>query len=112
VAKLLDCLPENLGDFIRVAALTGMRPEEIGRLTVADCANGVFIVREGMTAAVARRVPIHSDLTALVPRRMNNKAADAFLFDELRSGNSFRRWFVTAAINAKPEAAHIPRGWA
>jgi integrase len=141
VARLLAPSPRaTLADFIRVAALTGMRREEIGRLKVADCTGGVFIVREGKTDAAARRVPIHADLTALVERRMRNKAPGAFLFHELKSKttertdpigkaftwyrrklgvqegtgrrslvnfHSFRRWFITAAVNARPEAAHI-----
>jgi integrase len=81
---------QTMADFILVAALTGMRREEIGRLTVADCANGVFIVRSGKTAAARRRVPIHSALTEVVARRTNGKASGAYLFDELRSQHTER----------------------
>lgn len=123
----------TLADFMLVAALTGMRREEIGRLTAADCAGGIFVVREGKTAAAQRRVPIHSGLSAVVARRTAGKAPAAFLFNELRSQNSertdpigklftryrrglgiqegagrrslvnfhsFRRFFITAAVNA------------
>lgn len=91
VGRLLASPPSaTLGDFIKVGALTGMRREEIGRLTVADCAGGIFIVREGKTAAAARRVPIHSQLASLVETRTRGKAPDAFLFDELRSKNTER----------------------
>ena len=122
-----------LAEFMRVAALTGMRREEIGQLRLADCAGGVFIVQQGKTAAARRRVPIHSELAALVARRSKGKMTDAFLFHELRSQNSertdpigkvftryrrslgiqfgtgrrslvtfhsFRRWFITRAVNA------------
>jgi integrase len=124
---------ETLAEFMRVAALTGMRREEIGQLRIADCAGGVFIVQRGKTAAARRRVPIHSELAALVARRSKGEAMDAFLFHELRSQNSertdpigklftryrrslgiqdgtgrrslvtfhsFRRWFITRAVNA------------
>lgn len=134
VARLLGGGPDpTLADFMVVGALTGMRREEIGRLTVADCAGGVFVVRGGKTAAARRRVPVHSELSALVARRSTGKPASAFLFDELASKNpertdpigkkftrhrrgfgiqdgegrrslvnfhSFRRWFITAAVNA------------
>jgi integrase len=134
ICRLLVSPPDaTMGDFIKVAALTGMRREEIGRLTVADCAGGVFVVRSGKTAAAARRVPIHSALSVMVETRMKGEPTGAYLFHELRSGtfdrtdplgkaftryrrslgiqegtgrrsmvnfHSFRRWFVTTAINA------------
>ena len=67
---------------LRVALLSGMRLEEIYRLTVADCQNGWFRVRASKTAAGVRRVPIHSDLAAIVTRRLEGKAVKAHLFDE------------------------------
>jgi integrase len=134
IRRLLASSPDaTMGDFIKMAALTGMGREEIGRLTVADCAGGVFVVRSGKTAAAARRVPIHSALSLMVETRLKGKPTDAYLFHELRSGtfdrtdplgkaftryrrslgiqegtgrrsmvnfHSFRRWFVTTAINA------------
>lgn len=135
VARLLAGPADaTLSDFMVVAALTGLRREEIGQVTVADCAGGVFVVRQGKSVAARRRVPIHSDLCGVVARRTAGKAPTAFLFDELRSRNpertdpigklftryrrrlgiqdgtgrrslvnfhSFRRFFITAAINAK-----------
>jgi integrase len=74
----------TLHDLMRVAALSGMRIEEIARLTVADTAGGVFSIREGKTAASIRDVPIHKDLVGLVARRTKDKASDVRLFDELR----------------------------
>ncbi|MBN8872668.1 MAG: tyrosine-type recombinase/integrase [Rhodospirillales bacterium] len=72
----------ELADAMRVAALSGMRLEELYRLTVADCAGGWFRLRRAKTRAGLRRVPIHSELTALVARRCEGKAGDAFLFHE------------------------------
>lgn len=125
---------DTLADFMRVAALTGMRREEIGQLKAADCAGGVFIIRAGKTDAAARRVPVHPDLAGIVAKRLKGKAPDAYLFHDLASAStertdpigkaftryrrelgiqegegrrsrvnfhSFRRWFITAAINAK-----------
>jgi integrase len=136
-AELLRLLatPPNttLADFMLMAALTGMRREEIGLLKVADCADGIFVIRASKTAAGRRRVPIHSGLVPLVARRSNGKADSAFLFNEFPSKHaertdnigkrfasyrrsldiqdgtgrrslinfhSFRRWFITAAVNA------------
>lgn len=72
----------ELADAMRVAALSGMRLEEIYRLTVADCADGWFRVRHAKTRAGVRRVPTHPDLAALVARRCAGKAADDFLMHE------------------------------
>ncbi|MDA8438287.1 MAG: tyrosine-type recombinase/integrase [Propionibacterium sp.] len=134
VARLLASPPDvTLADFMKLAALTGMRREEIAQLTVADCTEGAFIIRQGKTAAARRRVPIHSDLAPLVARRTAHKAPTDYLFEDLASSthdrsdplgkrftryrrslgiqegagrrslvnlHSFRRWFVTKAINA------------
>ena len=122
-----------LADFMRMAALTGMRREEIGRLKVQDCHGSVFIVQRGKTDAARRRVPIHTGLSAIVARRTRGKAPDDYLFHDLTSRraertdaigklfqryreglgikegtgrrslvnfHSWRRWMVTAAINA------------
>lgn len=82
-ALLCGTEAQPMADFIRVAALTGMRREEIGQLLVADCAAGNFRVRKGKTAAAARTLPIHSCLKAIVERRTSGKAGDAYLFDDL-----------------------------
>ncbi len=88
VARLLAAPPNGImADFIRVGALTGMRREEIGQLTVADCTGGVFVVRSGKTEAAARRVPIHPELVAIAEARTKGKAPGAFLFHELQSKN-------------------------
>lgn len=72
----------ELSDAMRIAALSGMRVEEIYRLTVAACAGGWFDLRRGKTPAGRRRVPVHSDLTALVTKRTKGKDRAAFLFHE------------------------------
>lgn len=72
----------ELADVMRVAALTGARLEEIYRLQVRDCVDGWFDIRESKTAAGVRRVPIHTDLAALVARRVAGKGTTAFLFHE------------------------------
>jgi integrase len=72
----------ELADAMRVAALSGMRLEEIYRLTVADCVGRWFRVRYAKTRAGLRRVPIHPALAAIVARRCEGKPATAFLFHE------------------------------
>jgi integrase len=73
----------TLHDMMRIAALSGLRINEIGRLTVADCEGGVFNIREAKTAAGVRRVPIHPTLDPIIARRREGKRADAFLIEEL-----------------------------
>ena len=49
-----------LPDVMLIAALSGMRIEEIAGLTIADCQDGVFNIRIAKTEAGRRKVPIHS----------------------------------------------------
>jgi integrase len=72
----------ELADAMRVAALSGMRLEEIYRLTVADCAGGWFNVRQSKTDAGIRRVPIHTYLADIVARRCEGKRNVGYLFHE------------------------------
>jgi integrase len=72
-----------LADAMRIAALSGMRREEICLLRVADCTGCVFSVTAGKTKAAVRQVPIHSALTDLVTARCAGKPAEAYLFHEL-----------------------------
>lgn len=84
VATLLDGVTdEPFPDFMRVAALSGMRPAEIARLTVDDVTDGVFNIREGKTAAAIRKVPIHSGLNQIIEKRLAGKTAGSRLFDDL-----------------------------
>jgi integrase len=73
----------RLHDFMVIAALSGMRLHEIGDLTVGDCANGFFDVREAKTEAGVRNVPIHPRLRPLIHRRSMGKPLSVFLFHEL-----------------------------
>lgn len=72
----------EMSDAIRLAALSGMRLEELYSLTVADCAGGWFDIRQSKTEAGIRRVPIHSALASIVARRIEGKASTAFLMHE------------------------------
>lgn len=72
----------EMADLIRVAALSGMRIEEVYRLSVADCAGGWFSVKRAKTTAGIRDVPIHSALAAIIARRTQGKPNGAFLFHE------------------------------
>lgn len=73
----------DLADLIRIAALSGMRLEEIGQLRVRDCRENCFSVQRGKTAAAVRTIPIHSALKKIVAYRAKNKKEDAFLFPDL-----------------------------
>lgn len=72
-----------INDLMRVAALSGMRLEEICQLLVSDCADSTFNVWAGKTSNARRGVPIHSGLAEIIARRTEGKSGDAFLFDEL-----------------------------
>ena len=70
-------------DAMLVAALSGMRLEEIFQLQVRDCDGGLFKVRRSKTVAGERTVPIHSVLADLVvARRSEGKAAKDYLLHE------------------------------
>ena len=88
--KLFDGLEKAGGrsvsrmrDAMTIAALSGMRLDEICRLTVEDCQDGAFAIREGKTDAAARTIPIHSGLVAIVEKRMRGKFKTARLFHDV-----------------------------
>lgn len=86
VVKLLyGPAPPLLYEFMLVAALSGMRREEIGRLTVKDCQKGIISIPKAKSKAGERVIPIHSELAALVERRTTGKAQGEFLFHELET---------------------------
>jgi integrase len=66
-----------------IAALSGMRIEEIARLTVGDTAGGFLDIHEAKTSAGIRLIPIHPALAGIVARRTAGKAPTAPLFPEL-----------------------------
>ncbi len=68
-------------DLIKVAALSGMRREEIIVLRVKDCRDGLFTVNKSKTEAGIRQVPVHPKLVEVVARLSEGKTADAFLFN-------------------------------
>lgn len=70
-------------DLMKIAALSGMRLEEIASLKVRDVAGDVFDIREAKTDAGIREVPIHSTLGSIVKRRVKDKDPEAFLFEEM-----------------------------
>lgn len=74
-------------DLVWLAALSGMRIDEICRLRVADCVSGWFSVNaepgDGKSEAATRRIPIHSRLAEIVERRTKGKKATVYLFDDL-----------------------------
>lgn len=78
----------DLADLMRIAALSGMRLEEIGQLRVKDCVDEVFNIRRSKTPAGVRKVPIHPDLKAIVARRTKNAETgddlepEAFIFPD------------------------------
>lgn len=84
VAKLLggDAGP-LLNDLMPVAALSGMRLEEVCQLFVSDCQGGVFSVWAGKTDNARRTVPIHSGLKEVIRRRTKGKKPGDYLFEEL-----------------------------
>ncbi len=97
VRKLLDNAPDAaLGDLMRVAALTGMRVEEICQLTAGQCQGDTFDVRGTKTAAAVRRVPIHPDLAPIVSRRIEGKSAASWLFHEFGEPNRYGKRSVNA----------------
>lgn len=78
---------ERSVDLAWIAALSGMRLDEICRLTVADCDGGWFNVNskagDGKTLASTRRIPIHSALAPLIAKRTKGKNVEDYLIDDL-----------------------------
>lgn len=72
-----------LADAIRIAALSGMRVEEICQLRVSHCVDDHFAIVAGKTDNARREVPIHRDLRQLIARRCDDKEPNEFLLEEL-----------------------------
>jgi integrase/uncharacterized small protein (DUF1192 family) len=82
--KLLGGKPSELvSDFIHIAALSGMRVDEIARLTVENIVSDSFDITVAKTKAGVRMVPIHSGLAEIVARRVAEKGPKDALFPEL-----------------------------
>lgn len=82
-ARMREQHKERLHDAMLIAALSGLRIEEICRLKVADCADGLFDIRQAKTRAGERKVPIHADLKAIVRKRTKGKQPEAYLIAEI-----------------------------
>jgi len=72
-----------LADLMRIAALSGMRLEEICQLRVGDCQDGTLTVHEGKTANATRDIPIHTQLAETIARLSAKRPATAFLIGGL-----------------------------
>lgn len=83
--KLLSGTPNPrssyLSDLIPIAALSGMRLEEIYRLRVRDCREGYFDILTGKTENATRQVPIHTGLRHIMHRLLRNRTEEEFLLD-------------------------------
>lgn len=110
--RMQERFKQQLHDVMRIAALTGMRVGEIVTLWVEECPiaeddAGYFDIRQGKTAAAARRVPMHSDLLEIVKRRSKGKGPQDWLFDELADerdpgdtfGKRFRQYRLKLGVN-------------
>jgi integrase len=73
---------------VRSALLTGARIEELFSIRVGDLrlaeATPYIDLKGSKTEAARRTIPIHPDLMDLIERRTAGKAAEAWLFDDLR----------------------------
>lgn len=86
VTLLSGTTDRTLLDLMRLAALSGMRLEEIARLQVrdVDLEQRVVTIREDPKTPSARRVvPIHRDVLECIIRRVKGEPASAFVVAEL-----------------------------
>jgi integrase len=90
VVRLFGGGPDRMmRDVMGIAALSGLRKEEIFQLTVANCKGGVFNIRRSKTNAGIRKVPIHPDLATTVQTRCAGKADNEFLIHEATAGGGW-----------------------
>jgi integrase len=122
VTRLLsgDMPNADMLDLMKIAALSGMRLEEIGQLRVADCVDDVFNIRKSKTKAGLRKVPTHSDLAGIIAKRTKDKAQDAFIFpdftasgwDDARTmaiSKAFGRYRKKVGVNDTPDGSRRSR---
>lgn len=82
--KLFNGKPSQLvADFMMIAALSGMRVDEIARLSAENIVTDCFDITTAKTKAGIRMVPIHPALTDIVSRRSAGKTGKDSLFPEL-----------------------------
>lgn len=74
-----------LSDFMLIAALSGMRIEEIASVRVedVDLKAQTMAVTEAKTDAGVRIVPIHPNIADIIKRRIADKSPGTWLFPEL-----------------------------
>ena len=88
-------------DLAWIAALSGMRLDEICRLTVADCDGGWFNVNskagDGKTLASTRRIPTHSALAPLIAKRTKGKKPTEYLIHDLTEAKEGRERSMPAS---------------
>lgn len=108
---------ELLSDFMHIAALSGMRVDEIARLNVGNVVDDCFDIIVAKTEAGVRMVPIHPGLKAIVARRTEGKEEKYPLFPELpvpKKGSAVERsQKVVKAFTAyrrKMEVDDVPDG--
>lgn len=74
-----------LRDAMLIAALSGMRVEEICCVRVGDIKGDLIDLKGTKTAAARRVVPVHVDLATVLARRCEGKGSGVYLFNELRT---------------------------
>jgi integrase len=82
LALLSGPASQRMQDLMRIGALTGARLDAIVDLRVRDCADGLFVFKPQKKEAKPRPVPVHSELAAIIKRRVGGKAADDSVFPE------------------------------
>ncbi|WP_082655705.1 tyrosine-type recombinase/integrase [Aureimonas sp. D3] len=118
IVRLFRGRPSDLlRDMMTIAALSGMRIEEIAKLTVGDIFDNRFDITEAKTPAGIRMVPIHPGLLEIVARRTKGKGASDPLFPELpvpKPGSAVERsQKVVKAFTAyrrKMKVDDVPKG--
>lgn len=85
---------EELADLIEIAAYTGCRLEEIGRIrktavTLQDSKPMSFTINQAKTEAGNRDLPIHPEISKIFSRRLET-GRTAYLFDGKESKNGTR----------------------
>jgi integrase len=73
-----------------IAALSGMRVEEIARLSAGDIHGDCFDITKAKSKAGVRMVPIHPALTEIVTRRTTGRKPTETLWPELQAGADCR----------------------
>ncbi|MCK1511366.1 tyrosine-type recombinase/integrase [Bradyrhizobium sp. 190] len=74
----------DLANVMRIAALSGMRLDEIGQLRVGDCRDNSVSVTRSKSAAGVRTIPIHSALRSKIAQLMGKRDATAYLFPDFQ----------------------------